>query len=130
MIKNLEQPYIFAPLNYFQEFLYAKTQKSAFKTELQELNIDSFCNTVQAIMSITYLFNPIININFNSLGLEGWISIKAWFESNKRVRGRAVKIQNHVVAGIQGHAMAKAPTGVAHALLYIVKVSLSFLLLY
>lgn len=77
MIKNLEQPYIFAPLNYFQEFLYAKAQKSAFKTELQELNIDSFCNTVQAIMSITYLFNPIININFNSLGLEGWISIKA-----------------------------------------------------
>ena len=32
------------------------------------------------------------------------------------------------MAGIQGHAVAEAPTGVARALLYIVRASPSFLL--
>ena len=39
-----------------------------------------------------------------------------------------VGIQDHAVAGIQGHAVAEAPTGVARALLYIVRASPSFLL--
>ena len=38
-----------------------------------------------------------------------------------------VGIQDHAVAGIQGHAVAETPTGVARALLYIVRAS-SFLL--
>ena len=41
---------------------------------------------------------------------------------------RVVGIQDHAVAGIQGHAVAEAPTGVARALLYILRASPSFLL--
>lgn len=37
------------------------------------------------------------------------------------MRGRADGIQDHAVAGIQGHAVAEAPTGVARALLYLVR---------
>ncbi len=33
-------------------------------------------------------------------------------------KGRDVGIQDHAVAGIEGHAVAEAPTGVARALLY------------
>lgn len=78
-------------------------------------------------MNNAYLSNPIINIDFNSLGLEGWILIKASFRSNKRVRGRAVRIQDYAIAGIQGHAIDEAPMSVACLLLYVVKASLSFL---
>lgn len=76
MIKKLEQPYVFAPLDQFQEFLCAEARKFALRTELQELNVDSFCNTIRAIMSNAYLSNPLIGIDFNSLGLEGWILVK------------------------------------------------------
>ncbi len=38
-----------------------------------------------------------------------------------------VGIQDHAVAGIQGHAMAEAPTGVARALLYVHSQGLSLL---
>lgn len=37
-----------------------------------------------------------------------------------------VQIQDHAVAKIQGHAMAETPTGMARALLYIVKASSTF----
>lgn len=64
MIKNLKQPYVFAQLDQFQEFLYAKAQKSAIEKELQGLNFDSFCNAIRAIMSNRYLYKLIINIHF------------------------------------------------------------------
>lgn len=70
MIENFEQPYVFSWLDQFQEFLCAKGQKSAFGKELQELNVDSFCNTIWAIMSNTYLSKPIIDIHFHSLPLK------------------------------------------------------------
>ena len=38
-----------------------------------------------------------------------------------------VGIQHHAVAGIQGHAVAETPTGMARALFYIVSASPSFL---
>ena len=43
------------------------------------------------------------------------------------MRGGAVKIQDHVVTGIQGHAVTEALTGVARALLYISSQGLSLL---
>ena len=50
-----------------------------------------------------------------------WVSISLGLSGS-------VGIQDHAVAGIQGHAVAEAPTGVARALLYIVRASPSFLL--
>lgn len=65
MIENLEQPYVFAQLDQFQEFLCAEAQKFALEKELQELNVDSFCNTIRAIMSSNaYLSKPLIDIHF------------------------------------------------------------------
>lgn len=83
MIKNLEQPYVFAQLDQFQELFYVEAQKSVIEKELQGLNVDSFCNAVRAIMSNAYLYKPIIDIHF-SLGmvLKGWIPITAQFGSN------------------------------------------------
>lgn len=46
------------------------------------------------------------------------------------MRGRAVGIQDYAVAGIQGDTVAEAPTAVARMLLYVVRASLSFLLLH